>query len=67
MTRWLWLLGVLAGLAIVVIASAFLIVAVDGARHGEASLRHAAPIPVVAIVLGLVIAGFSTWRLVRRR
>jgi hypothetical protein len=66
-TRWVWLLGVVAGIALLAVASAFLIVAIDGASHGEASLRHAAPIPVAAIVVGLALAVLSVWRLIRSR
>jgi hypothetical protein len=66
-TRWLWLAAVLIGLASAAAGGAFLIVAYDGSRHGWASFRHAAPVPIVAIALGLAVIVVGVRRIVRGR
>jgi hypothetical protein len=50
-----WVL-VLAGMLLEAVAIVALIVAYDGSRHGWASLADAAPVPIVAIVLGSALA-----------
>ncbi|HSJ50498.1 MAG TPA: hypothetical protein VLA90_04325 [Actinomycetota bacterium] len=53
---WLLMLG---GLLLDAVAIVALIVAYDGSRHGWASLRDAAPVPIAAIILGsaMVVGG----------
>ncbi len=59
-------LAIVAGVLLVAVSVIALIVAYDGARHGWASWRHAAPIPMLAcaIGLGLIVGGVA---LLRRR
>jgi hypothetical protein len=64
-TRWLWLVAVVAGLADAAAGGAFLIVAYDGSRHGWASFRHPAPVPILAIALGPVLIVVGIWRIAR--
>ena len=63
----MWLAAMLAGLALVAAGGVFLIVAYDGSRHGWASFRHAAPIPIVAIAVGLALIAVGVWRFARGR
>ncbi len=56
MRRVLAAVAILLGVLLIAIAVVALIVAWDGARHGWASLEDAAPIPVLAIAVGVAMA-----------
>jgi hypothetical protein len=65
--RWAWLLLVVGGAVLVLASGALLIVACDGARHGWASWRHAAPYPLAGSVVGLALVTIGIVAIVRRR
>lgn len=66
MRRALGAVGVLAGAMLIAASIVALIVAVDGARHGWASLGDAAPVPVLALAVGAGIAIAGALALRRR-
>ena len=64
--RWVGWLGVVVGLLLVGLSVIVLLIANDLASHGWASMRDAAPVPLVALAVGVAILGTGI-ALVRRR